>query len=209
MLPRLRAKNCVIALVSGALLAFGLYHIHSRSGVTEGGILGLSLLLDHHFRLSPAISNFVLNGLCYLLGWRLLGREFIAYSAVGTVSFSAAYKLLERFPPLWPDLYAHPLLASILGAVFVGVSVGFCVRAGGALSGDDALAMSIAHVSGLKIQWIYLISDLVVLLLSLSYIPWRRLVYSLLTVILSGQLIGLVQKIALPGENAPPSGKEA
>ena len=35
-------------------------------------------------------------------------------------------------------------------------------------------------------------SDLVVLLLSLSYIPAGKIVYSLLTVILSGQLIGLI-----------------
>ena len=37
--------------------------------------------------------------------------------------------------------------------------------------------------------------DLVVLALSLSYIPVRQIAYSLLTVFLSGQLIGLVQKI--------------
>lgn len=197
MLPRLQAKNSIIALLSGILLAFGLYHVHACSGVTEGGILGLSLLLDHHFSISPAITNFILNALCYLLGWKLLGKEFIAYSAIGTVGFSAAYKILEQFPPLWPSLYERPLLAAILGALFVGVSVGFCVRAGGALNGDDALAMSVAHVTPLKIQHVYLITDLSVLLLSLSYIPWQRLVYSLLTVVLSGQIIGLVQDLKL------------
>ena len=200
MLPRLQAKNCIIALLSGILLAFGLYHVHACSGVTEGGILGLSLLLDHHFSISPAITNFILNTLCYLLGWKLLGTGFIAYSAVGTVGFSLAYAVLEQFPPLWPSLYERPLLAAILGAVFVGVSVGFCVRAGGALNGDDALAMSVAHVTPLKIQHVYLITDLSVLLLSLTYIPWQRLIYSLITVILSGQIIGLVQDFKLPSK---------
>ena len=36
---------------------------------------------------------------------------------------------------------------------------------------------------------------LIVLGLSLTYIPVRRIGYSLLTVILSGQLIGLMQRI--------------
>lgn len=45
------------------------------------------------------------------------------------------------------------------------------------------------------IQWIYLISDLTVLAASLTYIPGSKMVYSLLTVILSGQVIGLVQKV--------------
>ena len=69
------------------------------------------------------------------------------------------------------------------------------MRAGGAISGDDALAMSIAHVTRINIKWIYLLSDIAVLMLSLSYIPVQRIAYSLLTVILSGQIIGLIQKL--------------
>ena len=59
--------------------------------------------------------------------------------------------------------------------------------------------MSLSRITHLDIQWIYLFSDGVVLLLSLSYIPVERIAYSLLTVILSGQLIGIIQKIPLPG----------
>ena len=64
-----------------------------------------------------------------------------------------------------------------------------------ATTGDDALAMSLSHLTKIPIQWIYLTSDLIVLGLSLTYIPVRRIGYSLLTVILSGQLIGLMQRI--------------
>ena len=77
----------------------------------------------------------------------------------------------------------------------IGVGAGLCVRAGGATTGDDALAMSLSHLTKIPIQWIYLTSDLIVLGLSLTYIPVRRIGYSLLTVILSGQLIGLMQRI--------------
>ena len=86
----------------------------------------------------------------------------------------------------------------MLGAVFVGVGAGLCVRAGGAPGGDDALAMSLYQMTGIPIQWLYLGSDLLVLLLSLSYIPLQRIAYSLLTVILSGQIIGFIQNPRLP-----------
>lgn len=201
MFPHLHPKNCIIAVLSSAFLAFGLYHVHSCSGVTEGGILGLALLLEHLFQISPAISSFILNALCYLLGWKLLGKEFIAYSAIATVAFSVSYKIYEQFPPLWPNLYETPLLAALIGAVFIGLGAGFCVRAGGAMSGDDALAMSITHVTRLKIQTFYLISDLLVLGLSAVYIPWQRLWYSLLTVVLSGQIVGLVQEFKQKPKN--------
>lgn len=191
----IKLKNCITALLSAAVQAFGMYNIHAVAGITEGGVLGATLLLDHWFGLSPAISGAVFNTLCYALGWRTLGRSFIIYSLVATGGFSAAYAVCERFPPIYPDIALYPLAASILGALFIGIGAGFCVRAGGATSGDDALAMSLSRLTGVRIQWIYLTSDMIVLLLSLSYIPFRKIFYSLLTVILSGQIIGLVQRI--------------
>ena len=203
MLFGLKGKNCIMSILGSAILAFGLYQIHSFSGVTEGGVLGMTLLLHHWSGISPAISGLVMNLACYIMGWRLLGREFILYSVISGGSFSAFYALFEQFPPLWPKLAEYPLLAAVFGALFVGVGVGLAVRAGGAPGGDDALAMSVSHVTHWNIQWVYLMSDLIVLGLSISYIPLRRLGYSLLTVILSGQLIGWIQRV---GKKAPVKG---
>ena len=189
----IKIKYCIIAVLSSTFLAFGLYHIHSLSGVTEGGVIGLNLLLEHWFNISPAVTNFVANVICYALGWKILGRIFLVYSGIATVSFSVAYRIFEQFDPLWPQRYNMPLVASVAGAIFVGVGAGACVKIGGAISGDDALAMGVSHVTGLKVQWVYLISDMIVLGLSISYIPLKRIGYSLLTVIISGQLIGIIQ----------------
>ena len=197
---KLKPISCMMATLSSAFLAFGLYHVHSFSGVTEGGVLGMTLLLEHWLKISPAVSGFIMNALCYAMGWKLLGREFIGYSALASLGFSAAYKVFEQFPPLWPQLAEMPLAASVLGAVFVGVGAGVCVRVGGATGGDDALAMCVSHVTHWDIQWVYLLSDFSVLALSVSYIPLRRIGWSVLTVVLSGQIIGLIQKIELPRE---------
>ena len=192
-LKNITLKKCAITLLGSFILAFGLYHVHSISGVTEGGVLGATLLLEYWTGISPALTGGIMNVLCYVLGWKLLGKEFIAYSALATVGFSGMYKICEQFPHLWPGLADMPLVAALVGALFVGVGAGLCVRVGGAPSGDDALAMSISHATDWKIQWVYLLSDLIVLVMSLSYIPVRRIGYSLFTVLLSGQLIGFVQ----------------
>ncbi len=206
MLRGIKFGYAMVAFFASAFLAFGLYNVHAVSGVTEGGVLGANLLLQHWFGISPAISNAVLNTACYLFGWRMLGREFVIYSLISTAGFSGAYRIFEQFPPLWPELYEMPLAAALLGAVFVGLGAGFCVRVGGAPSGDDALAMGLSHLLKKKIETIYLVSDLTVLLLSLSYIPWQRIGWSLLTVVLSGRLIGIVQRF---GRKEPPQEKKA
>ena len=201
MLDRARSKEITVRLsliaAGSAILAFGLYHIHAVSCITEGGVLGLTLLLQRWLEISPALSGLILNLLCYGLGWRTFGKTFLLYSAAAGGGFSLFYAIFEQFPPLFPSIAEHPLLAAVAGALFVGVGVGLCVLAGGAPSGDDSLAMSLSHRTRLDISRIYLISDLSVLTLSLTYIPLSRIMYSLLTVVLSGQIIGWMHKIPL------------
>ena len=187
-------RNGLLSILGGGVLAFGLYNVHSLSGVTEGGALGLTLLLHHWFDISPAWSGLFINFCCYAYGLRTLGRSFLIWSAIGGGSFSAFYAVFEQFPRLWPELAGHPLLAAVLGAVFVGVGCGLCVRAGGAPTGDDALAMGLSKGLGHPIERVYLITDLTVLGLSLSYLPFSRIACSLLSVMLSGKIIGIIQR---------------
>lgn len=194
-------KAISVNLLGGAILGFGLYHIHSFAAVTEGGQLGLTLLLQHWFSVSPAISSLIINILCYAIGWKTMGRSFLLHSAAAAGGFSIVYRICEQFPPLWPELIHYPLAAALLGALFVGVGTGLCVRFGGAPSGDDGLVMSLSRLLRIKLELVYILFDVVILALSLTYIPLNRILYSLLTASLSSLLIGFVQRIGKGKEN--------
>lgn len=103
------------------------------------------------------------------------------------------YKIWEQFPPMLPDLSAHPLAAAVAGGLFVGVGVGLIVRQGGSSGGDDALALVISHVTRRRLSSSYLFTDLTVLCLSLSYIPVTRIAFSLVTVTISSFLIDAIK----------------
>ena len=158
-------------------------------------MLGITLFLHHWFGISPSISGLISNAACSLAGWRTLGRMFIFYSIVAGGGFSLFYAIFEQFPQLWPQLAHMPLTAALIGALFVGVGVGLSVRAGGAPGGDDALAMTLVKLLNQPIERIYLVSDLFALALCSTYLSKLSLVCSLLTVVLSGQIIGLIQRI--------------
>ncbi len=187
-------------LLGAFILAFGMYNIHSRTVITEGGIWGIELLIDHWFGISPAFTAPFLDGACYLMGVVFLGKEFILKSVVGTLSYSFFYAILELFPPMLPDLNSVPLAAAIVGAIFVGVGAGLVVRQGGACAGDDALALSLSNKLHCKISTAYLSTDITVLLLTLTYIPFSEIFYSLITVLLSGWIIERVQNFKI-GKN--------
>jgi len=182
-------------ICGAAILSFGLYNIHSRCGVTEGGILGTTLLLHHWFGFSPGVCEFIIDGACYALGFRLLGRAFFARALAASTAYAGFYLLWERVGPVLPDLSAHPFIAAVLGGMFVGVGVGMVVRAGGASGGDDVLALLLNKYTRFTLSGSYFFTDAVVLLVSLSYIPARRIAWSLLTVMLSSLLIEGIQHL--------------
>ena len=178
--------------LGAAVLSFGLFNIHSQSQITEGGILGLTLFLNHWTGISPGVFSFILDLTCYSVGWKLLGSAFLKNAFFSTCCYALLYRLWEFTGPVLPSFSDRPLIAAILGGLFVGVGVGLIVRRGGASGGDDALALIIHQFTGLKLSRAYFFTDFTVLMLSLSYIPVKKILFSLITVSLSSAVIDLI-----------------
>ncbi len=187
-------KKVAFIMAGAAVCSFGIHNIHQRTGITEGGVIGLMLLLENWLGVSPSAITPMLDIFCYFLAFRLLGGSFLRLSAVSTLSVSLFYKIWELFPPMLPNLSAYSLAAAIVGGVFVGTGVGIIVRQGGSSGGDDALALTISHITHWRLSIAYLFTDFTVLGLSLTYLPLGRIVYSLVTVTISSFLIDRIQK---------------
>lgn len=186
----------LLLIVGASILSFGLYNVHYQSNITEGGVLGMTLLINHWTNIPTGIISFTLDATCYLFGFKYLGKQFAKYALVASTAFAISFTIYEQFPPLLPNWSNNPIIAAIVGGLFVGVGVGIIVRIGGASGGDDALALIISKKTGLNIARTYLVTDLVVLVLSLSYIPIIKIACSLITVTLSSFIIGKIHVLS-------------
>lgn len=195
----------LLILLGSAILSFGIYNIHRQTGITEGGVLGMLLFLNHWIGLSPSILSPILDTVCYLLGFRFLGKDFLKTSIFSTLCFAGFSRLWESFPPALPNLSNHPLVAALVGGLFVGIGCGIIIRQGGSSGGDDALALVISKLTHCRISRAYLATDITVLILSLTYIPFQRIAFSLITVTLSSFLIDFVQTV---GKGKPSVAKQ-
>lgn len=186
-------KHYFLLLSGAAILAFGLFNVHAQNKITEGGVLGMTLLLYNWFGISPGISEICIDVVCYLVGYKLLGKVFLKNAIIGSLGFTLFYNIFEHIGYLIPDLSGMPLVAALIGALFVGVGVGLVVREGGASGGDDALALILNKLTGCRIALAYFFTDFTVLMLSLTYIPLEKILYSLLTVTLSSWLVDTIK----------------
>ena len=70
-------KTILSILAGTAILAFGMVNIHKRVHITEGGVLGMILLLNYWFAIPTSLLSPILDALCYLVGFRYLGKDFL------------------------------------------------------------------------------------------------------------------------------------
>ena len=164
-------------------------------------VIALVLLINHWLGVPASVASPLLDAASYALAFKFLGWDFLLSAGIASVSLAGFYRLWECLPPMLPDLTPYPLAAALLGGAFVGIGVGLIVRQGGSSGGDDALALVIHKLTGWKLSRAYLFTDLTVLLASLSYIPVRRIAFSLVTVTVSSLLIDWVK------EYTPKNGK--
>ena len=138
---RSELKKVATIMIGATILAFGSYNFNYQNSVTEGGVLGLLLLIKNVFDISPSLTSLVIDLSLFALGTKFFGKKFLLYSILSTFTFSTMYNTFERIGFLVPNLEHNMLLASILAGIGVGIGVGLVVRGGGASGGDDVIAL--------------------------------------------------------------------
>ena len=185
-------RSLLLILIGSSILAFGSYNFNYQNNVTEGGVLGLILLFKHLFDISPSITNLVIDLSLFAIGSRFFGKKFLLFSIFASICFSISYRIFESIGFLIPNLTGNMLVASIFAGIFVGVGVGIVLRAGGASGGDDVIALLGSKFTPLKVNHVYILSDWIVLGLSLIYLDYIQILFSIVAVTISGKLIEVI-----------------
>lgn len=186
-------KSILLIIIGATILSFGSYNFNYQNNVTEGGVLGLLLLLQHVFNISPSITSVVIDFSLFTIGSKFFGKKFLLYSILSTITFSSTYKIWEKIGFLVPSFTNNMLIASILAGIGVGVGVGLVVR-GGASGGDDVIALLGNKLLKLKVNHVYLATDAIVLLMSLVYLDIKQVFFSIIAVTISGKIISIIYK---------------
>lgn len=185
-------KNLLLIILGSCILAFGSFNFNYQNNVTEGGVLGLLLLIKNIFDISPSVTALIIDLSLFALGTKFFGKQFLGLSIFASLSFSTWYKVWESVGFIVPNLTNNMLLASIFAGMGVGIGIGIIVRAGAAAGGDDVIALVGEKLTPFKVNHVYMITDFIVLILSLSYLSFKQIFFSLIAVTISGKIISIM-----------------
>ncbi|MDE7283541.1 MAG: YitT family protein [Lachnospiraceae bacterium] len=179
-----------VMLVAGAIIAaLSIEEFLFPCTILDGGIVGISIMINNLSRIPLGALTFVLNLPFLIVGMRKLGKKFIAKSAVAMVTFSI---FLEIFAPL-TDMTHDYLLAVCFGGVFLGVGVGLVIRSGGCLDGTETVAIFLNRRFNLPVGQTVLFINVMIYTIAGKMFGFDRAMYSLLTYFITSKVIDFVE----------------
>ena len=177
MLRQLRDYGIItIAMLLGVV---GLNLFLLPHEITTGGIIGVASIVYWGTGIPVQDTFFALNAVLLIVALKVLGWRFCAKTIYGVVVFTLASTILQSIMP--PDLHLladQMFMACMVGAVFLGTSVGLGLSAGGSTGGSDVIAAMVHKYRDVSLGHIILFCDLTII--TSSYVvlqDWEKVLY--------------------------------
>jgi uncharacterized membrane-anchored protein YitT (DUF2179 family) len=203
MIRSIKLKNLFFILLGAFIFSFGIVHFNIENNLAEGGFTGITLILHFLFDFDLGLTNLLLNIPLFFVGWRLLGKNALIYTVIGTVAVSVFLWFFQNtsFLPSIP-LKEDMTLAALFAGVFTGVGLGIIFRFGGTTGGVDIIARLGYKYFGWSMGRTMFLFDALVLMSSLLYLNYREVMYTLLTVFIGARVIDFMQEGAYAARGA-------
>ncbi len=191
-------KSWSLIVAGTAIYAFGLQYFIIPNTLMEGGVTGVAVLLNYAAGLPVYLTSLLINLPLFFLGWRQLGKSAMVYTLAGTLLLSAflwvAEKLVEE-GLLTPFTSQQDFILVVLYAgVTLGAGLGLVFRGGGTTGGVDIVARILHRARGWSMGQIILSLDVLILGISLLFIPKEKVLYTLVSVFIASKVIDFIQE---------------
>ena len=162
LLRQLRDYGVItIAMLLGVI---GLNLFLLPNEITTGGIIGVASIVYWGTGIPVQDTFFALDAVLLIVALKVLGWRFCAKTIYGVVVFTVASAVLQSV--ISPDLHLladQKFMACMVGAVFLGSSVGLGLSAGGSTGGSDVIAALVHKYRDVSLRPIILFCDLTIL----------------------------------------------
>ncbi|MBQ1417116.1 MAG: YitT family protein [Selenomonas sp.] len=183
-------KKYLMIFVGAVIAAFGLEEFLIPNNVIDGGIVGISIMLETITGMSLGVFLVLLNIPFLFMGYKQIGKNF-AIATLVAICFLAVWS--EIFEPL-QKVTDDPFLAAIFGGIIDGLGVGLIIRAGGSLDGTEIVAIIMDKKSVFSVGEVVMFINLFILSSAGLLYGWDKAMYSLVAYFVISKMIDVVIK---------------
>lgn len=147
--------------------------------ITTGGLMGIASIVYWGTGIPMQNTFFVLNAVLLIVALKVLGWHFCAKTIYAVIVFTVGSTVLQSFmPPSLHLLADQKFMACMVGAVFLGSSIGLVLSTGGSTGGSDVVAAMVHKYHDVSLGHIILFCDLAII--TSSYVvlnDWEKVLY--------------------------------
>jgi len=178
----------IMLLIGATLAALAIELFLIPNSIIDGGIIGISLLVNHLTNINFGILVFIFNIPFLYSGYKHIGKTFALSSLFSIVALAIVESQLHHLNPFTSE----PLLATVFGGLLLGTGVGLVIRHGGALDGTEILGILLTKKLPFSIGEFVMFFNVFVFGWAGFVLGWEQAMYSILTYYIASKMIDSV-----------------
>ncbi len=154
--------------------------------ITQGGIPGISSVLEWGFNIPVQYTYFIVNFILLAIALRILGFMFCVKTIFGVFLVTFMVPVLRNMAEGTQMLASQPFLAAVIGGAFMGTGVGLCLSRNGSTGGTDVIAAMVNKHRDISIGHVILIVDVGIIASSYFVLKdWEQVIYGYVVLFVS------------------------
>lgn len=180
--------SLIMIVIGSIIYTYGVNGFIMPNKFSSGGVSGLAIIIYYLTNIGIGTSNFLLNTIIVILGWRFLEKRTLIFTGITLTIVSF---LLNHFTP--PPFYSENLLISAAaGGLCTGLGMGIILRGRGTTAGTDIIALMLKKYLGIPFASAVLGCNVIVVFISSFTIGVEKAIVTLIMLFISSKLINAV-----------------
>jgi uncharacterized membrane-anchored protein YitT (DUF2179 family) len=169
-------EDFVMMVIGVIIIGFGLKGFIVPNKFFDGGTTGISLLIQQIYHLDLEYVIILVNIPLLIMGIYTINMNFAVKSLLCILALAVCLKFLP-----YPIITNDKLLIAIFGGFFLGLGIGFCMRAGCAFDGMEILALYTWKKTSFTITEIIMAINILIFTIAAFKFGIETSLYSMLT----------------------------
>lgn len=185
------AKKLFFILLGNSLCALAINGFFIPSKLLNGGVSGLAIMTHYIWNIPTGITVLLINLPIFILGARLIDRNFIIYGFISMLVFSSLLTITSGIDKYFQidDI----LLGAIFGGIFNGIGMGLMFRNRTSQGGFDIIAAILKKHYNINIGTGLMMVNTVIISASSILFSLKSAMYTLIAMYIGYQVLDKVQ----------------
>jgi uncharacterized membrane-anchored protein YitT (DUF2179 family) len=180
-------QDVVLITIGVLLAAVGLKGFLLPNGFLDGGVTGISLLINRLTGISISLLLVLINIPFILLAYKQLSLSFTIKALAAIVGLATALVFIKV-----PVITSDKLLIAIFGGFFLGAGIGMSVRGGAVLDGTEVLALYINRKTVLTMGEVIMYFNILIFGVAAILINIETAMYAMLTYLSASKTVDFI-----------------